>query len=54
MRVTENEIVFENPRDKEILLMLLREVNTGELRPEIHGECVTMLEKIIMGLTLEL
>jgi len=51
MKITENEIVFENLRDKEILLMLLREVNTGELRPEIHGECVNMLERIVIGLT---
>lgn len=53
MKITENEIVFENQRDKEILLMLLREVNVGELRPEIHGECVNMLERLI-SFTLEL
>ncbi len=47
MKVRENEIVFENQREKEIFLMILREVNIGELRPEIHTECVTMLEEIM-------
>ena len=54
MKVTENEIVFKNQREKEILLMILREVNMGEIRPEIHGECVDMLDNIIQGLTINL
>ena len=52
MKVTENKIEFENQREKEILLMILREVNMSELRPEIHGECVDMLDNIIQGLLL--
>lgn len=50
MKVTENEIVFENQREKEILLMVLREVNMGEIRPEIHGECANMIINITHGL----
>jgi len=46
MKVTENEIVFENQREKEILLMILQEVNMGELRPEIHDECANMFINI--------
>jgi hypothetical protein len=53
MKITDNAIFFENKRDKEILLTLLREVNVGELRPEIHGECVNILERLI-SFTLEL
>ena len=51
MKITANRIIFENQRDKDIMLSLLQQVNTGEIRPEIHGECVNMLERIIIGLT---
>ena len=46
MRVTKNEIVFEAQREKEIFLMILSEVNIGELRPEVHTECMTMLNRL--------
>lgn len=46
MKVTENEIVFESRREREIFLMILQEVNIGELRPEIHVECMAMLTNL--------
>ncbi len=46
----ETEIVLENQRERDIFLMLLREVNISELRPEIHTECVTMLDKLLISL----
>lgn len=52
MKITENTLEFESPREQEIFLMLLREVNIGELRPEIHKECVDMLDNVIQGLTI--
>ena len=52
MKITKNEIVFENQREKEIFLMTLREVNISELRPEISMECATMIDNIIRELVL--
>ena len=46
MRTRENEIVFESQREKEIFLIILSEVNIGELRPEVHTECMTMLNRL--------
>ena len=46
MKADKNGIVFESQRDRDIFLGLLREVDLGELRPEIAMESVQMLEKI--------
>ena len=46
MKITENEVVFESQREKEIFLIILSEVNIGELRPEVHAECMTMLSHL--------
>jgi len=43
-------IVNASQREKEILLMLLSAVDIGELRPELHTECVTMLDILIQEL----
>lgn len=53
MIVTENKIVFESQREKEIFLMILSEVNLGEVRPERHTECANMLDKITQELVAE-
>lgn len=37
-------------REKEILLMLLSAVDIGEVRPEVHTECVDMLENLTQEL----
>ena len=50
MKVTENGIVLETQRERELLLMALREVNIGELRPEIAQESSGLLDTIIQGL----
>jgi len=47
MKVTNEHIIFENQRDRDIFLELLREVDVGELRPEIRYEGVVMLENIL-------
>ena len=47
MRIGENEIVFGSQREKEIFLTILSEVNIGELRPEVHTECMTMLNRLL-------
>jgi hypothetical protein len=49
MIANKDKIVFENQRDRDIFLELLREVNIGELRPEIVMEGVRMLEGIQKG-----
>jgi hypothetical protein len=49
MKADKNGIVFENQRDRDIFLELMREVNIGELRPEIMMEGVRMLEAIQKG-----
>ena len=54
MKVTENEILFETQRDREIFLMILREVDVGELRPETHKECVDMLDIVIQRLVINM
>jgi len=51
MKVTENGIVLESQRERELLLMALREVDAGELRPEIAKECMGLLDTIIRGLS---
>ena len=51
MKVTENGIVFETQRERELFQMSLREVNTGELRPETAQECTNLLDTIIQGLS---
>ena len=50
MIVRGSEIVFESRREKEIFLMILSEVNIGELRPEVHTECMAMLDNITQEL----
>ena len=50
MKVTENQIIFENQREKEVFLMLLKEVNISELRSELCFESVDMIDKILRGL----
>ena len=47
MIVRVSDIEFQSQREKEIFLMILSEVNIGELRPEVHMECMTMLSTII-------
>lgn len=49
MIANKDKIVFENQRDRDIFLELLREVNVGELRPEIIMEAVEMLEGMQKG-----
>ncbi len=49
MKVTGSEIVFENQRDKDIFGELLREVNIGEIRPEIAVEAMKMLDELTQG-----
>lgn len=46
MIVRGSDIVFQTQREKEIFLMILSEVNIGELRPEVHTECMTMLNRL--------
>lgn len=47
MKIIENVIIFESNREKEILLMLLRQVDVSELRPEIYKEGLDMIDNII-------
>ena len=49
MKVTGSEILFENQRDKDIFGELLREVNIGEIRPEIATEAMKMLDELAQG-----
>lgn len=49
MKAAKGGIVFENQRERDIFLELMREVNIGELRPEIMMEAVRMLEEIQKG-----
>jgi len=46
MEVNEKSITFDSKRERDVFLELLREVNAGELRPEMHFEAITMLEDI--------
>ena len=49
MKVTGSGIVFENQRDKDIFGEILREVNIGEIRPEIAVETMKMLDELTQG-----
>ena len=51
MKTNEKSITFDSQRERDIFLELLREVNVGELRPEIHFEAITMLEDIQKAFT---
>lgn len=46
MKVENNIIKFENQREKEIFLEILREVNLGEMRPELMREAIVIVEII--------
>ena len=52
MKVTSKTIVFESQRERDIFRELLREIDMNDIRPEIHGEVVEMLDEILQGLAI--